>query len=183
MDIIQTSRPHAPIFLIGYMACGKTTFGRALARRIGWQFVDLDFYIEQRFRKSVSDIFAERGEEGFRRIEAQMLHEVGEFEDTVVACGGGTPCFCGNMDYMKEAGMTVWLDATIGRITERLARNRSKRPLMADKTEEELYEAVEKGLESRREFYARADIRFPGDELEDRHQIDRSLDRFMAIMQ
>ena len=78
------------IVLIGYMGSGKTTVGKALAKEIGLPFYDLDWYIESRMRKKVSQIFAERGEEGFRQIERNMLHEVAEFEDVVVSCGGGT---------------------------------------------------------------------------------------------
>lgn len=80
------------IFLIGYMASGKTTLGRALARELGFRFIDLDFYIEQRFRHRIPELFAHNGEAGFRDIEGRMLRESGEFCDTVVSCGGGTPC-------------------------------------------------------------------------------------------
>lgn len=90
-----------PIFIIGMPASGKTTFGRALARRLGREFIDLDFCITQRFRASVAEIFARDGEEAFRRREAAMLREVGEMEDVVVACGGGTPCFSSNMEYER----------------------------------------------------------------------------------
>ena len=72
-------------------------------------FYDLDWYIESRMRKKVSEIFAERGEEGFRQIERNMLHEVAEFEDVVISCGGGTPCFFDNMDYLNQQSQVVWL--------------------------------------------------------------------------
>ena len=88
-----------PIFLVGFMGCGKSTLGRALAKELGWDFIDLDFYIEQRFRRTVPQLFAERGEEEFRRIESSMLREAGEFDDVVVSCGGGTPCHDDNMAY------------------------------------------------------------------------------------
>ena len=169
-----------PIFIMGYMACGKTTFGRALARRLGREFIDLDFRIEQRFRTSIREIFASRGEEEFRNIEAAMLREVGEMENVVIACGGGTPCFHSNMDFMLANGATLWLEASPERIVERLTRNRSRRPLMADKSEEELLQAVVTGLEPRIPQYSRAEIRFNGDELENRRQIDASIDRFLA---
>ncbi len=81
------------IFLIGYMGSGKTTLGRAYAKEMGLTFIDLDWYIEERFHTSVQKLFAQRGEEDFRRIEQKMLHEVADFEDVVIACGGGTPCF------------------------------------------------------------------------------------------
>ena len=88
------------IFLLGFMGAGKTTLGRALSNELKLSFCDLDLYIEQRFRKSVSEIFAQKGEQTFREIEKAMLHEVGEFEDIVISCGGSTPLFFDNMDYI-----------------------------------------------------------------------------------
>ena len=88
-----TAVPRTPIFLIGYMGTGKSTLGRAVARLGDIRFIDLDHYIEGRFHRSVSQLFEERGEDGFRKVEQAMLHEVGEFEDVIIACGGGTPCF------------------------------------------------------------------------------------------
>lgn len=99
------------ILIIGYMGAGKTTLGKVLAKDLGLQFYDLDWYIEGRMHKTVAQIFAERGEEGFRTIERNMLHEVAEFEDVVISCGGGTPCFYDNMQYMNAQGDTVYLKA------------------------------------------------------------------------
>ena len=73
------------IFLLGYMGAGKTTLGRAYAKAMGLDFIDLDWYIEGRYHKSVGQIFAERGEDGFRQLEQMMLHEVGEFDDVVIS--------------------------------------------------------------------------------------------------
>ena len=92
-----------PLFLVGYMAAGKTTLGRRAAQLLNVEFIDLDAYIESRYRKRISDLFAERGEEGFRDIERRMLHEVAEFDNVLVATGGGTPCFFDNMEYMHIA--------------------------------------------------------------------------------
>ena len=97
------------IILIGYMGAGKTTVGRQLAKELGLQFYDLDWYIETRHHTTVTQIFAERGEDAFRRIERAMLHEVAEFEDVVISCGGGTPCFFDNMDYLNRQGQVVYL--------------------------------------------------------------------------
>lgn len=169
----------SPIFIIGYMASGKTTFGRALARKLALDFIDLDFYIEQRFRTSIRDIFATRGEEAFRRIESNMLREAGEFDNVVISCGGGTPCFNDNMDYMLARGTTVLLEARPERITERLLLNRSRRPLMADKEEDEILDEVRRGLATRAPHYQRAQIRFGGDLLENRRQIDESVRKFI----
>ena len=99
------------IILIGYMGAGKTTVGKALAKALGLPFYDLDWYIETRMRRTVKQIFDESGEEGFRRIEHNMLHEVAEFENVVVSCGGGTPCFYDNIDYMNAQAQVVYLKA------------------------------------------------------------------------
>ena len=90
------------VFLIGYMGSGKTTLGKAYSAATGLQFVDLDWYIEERMHKSISDLFAERGEDGFRLLEQKMLHEAGEFENVLIACGGGTPCFFDAHGYHGE---------------------------------------------------------------------------------
>ena len=108
------------IFLTGYMGAGKTTLGKAFARRMELEFIDLDWYIEERFHRSIPQLFAERGEEGFRLLERNMLHEAGEFENVVISVGGGTPCFFDNMDYMNRQGMTVFLDVNIDVLFRRL---------------------------------------------------------------
>ena len=95
------------IIIIGYMGAGKTTVGKALAKELGMTFYDLDWYIESRMRKTIPQIFEEKGEEGFRKIENTMLHEVAEFEDVILSCGGGTPCFFDNMEYLNRQGHTV----------------------------------------------------------------------------
>lgn len=98
-----------PLFLVGYMAAGKTTLGRLAAQLLNVEFIDLDAYIESRYRKRISDLFAERGEEGFRDIERRMLHEVAEFDNVLVATGGGTPCFFDNMEYMRhQESRFIW---------------------------------------------------------------------------
>ena len=99
------------IIFIGYMGAGKTTIGRQLALSLGQTFYDLDWYIESRMRRTAKQLFDERGEEGFRKVEHNMLHEVAEFEDVVISCGGGAPCFYDNMDYLNRQGATVYLKA------------------------------------------------------------------------
>jgi shikimate kinase len=160
-----------PIFLIGYMGCGKSTLGRALHRLTGVQFIDLDNYIENRYHATISELFASRGEEGFRTAEQAMLREVAEFSDVVVACGGGTPCFFNNMELMNRCGTTVWLTTPIDRLFERLQRNRSKRPILANKTDEELMEFITQALREREPFYSQAAHQFCAKLLEDKSQI------------
>ena len=87
------------IFLIGYMGSGKTSMGKLLATQLSYDFVDLDAYIETKYHKTVSQIFAEMGESKFREIERKCLRLVGEFEKTIISTGGGSPCYFDNMEY------------------------------------------------------------------------------------
>ena len=144
------------IILLGYMGAGKTTIGRALSRLTSREFYDLDWYIEQRFRKSVSDIFAEEGEAVFREREQALLHELAEFEDVILAVGGGTPCFFDNMDYMNSRAETVFLSCTVDTIIEHLHISHSRRPLLEGKTDDELRTFIGQNLDMRMPFYSRA---------------------------
>ena len=168
--------------MIGYMGSGKTTLGRAFAKAARLQFIDLDWYIEERMHKTVSELFAERGESGFREVEKNMLHEVGEYEDVVIAAGGGTPCFFDNMEYMNRMGSTVFLDASTETLLRRLKIGKSKRPLLAGKTDDELRETIVGALEKRMPFYGMAKYRFRADELEDRKQISQSVNRLGELL-
>ena len=100
------------IIIIGYMGSGKTTVGRALAHNLGLSFYDLDWYIESRMHKTVKQLFDEKGEAGFRLIERNLLHELAEFENIVISCGGGTPCFFDNMAYLNAIQCTSKLRRT-----------------------------------------------------------------------
>lgn len=144
------------IILIGYMGSGKTTIGKALSKETGMMFYDLDWYIESRMRKKVPQIFAERGEEGFRKIEHNMLHEVAEFENIIVSCGGGTPCFFDNIDYMNEQAMTVYLKADPDVLYDHLRMGRTERPLLTGKTPEELRLFIAEQLRQREPYYTKA---------------------------
>ena len=124
------------IILIGYMGAGKTTLGKALAQELNLQFYDLDWYIEERYHKTIAQIFAERGEYGFREIERNMLHETAEFENIVLSCGGGTPCFFDNMAYMNRQAKTVYLKATPEILTQHLRMSKTERPLLKGKNDE-----------------------------------------------
>ena len=144
------------IVLIGYMGSGKTTVGKALGKEIGLPFYDLDWYIESRMRKKVSQIFAERGEEGFRVIERNMLHEVAEFEDVVISCGGGTPCFFDNMDYLNSQAQVVYLRCEPEVLRMHLLMGKGDRPLLKGKTPEELIDYIREQLAYREQFYTKA---------------------------
>ncbi len=145
------------IIIIGYMGAGKTTVGKALAKELGIMFYDLDWYIESRMHKTVKQIFDESGEDGFRQIEHNMLHEVAEFENIVLSCGGGTPCFFDNMDYMNQLGETVYLKASPETLYAHLKMGKGVRPLLLNKTPEEVVKFIREQLQKLREpFYEKA---------------------------
>lgn len=171
------------VYLIGYMGSGKTTLGKAFAQAAHLQFIDLDWYIEERMHKAIKDLFAERGEEGFRQVERNMLHEAGEFENVVIAAGGGTPCFFDNIDYMNRTGETVFLNASFEALFRRLKVAKSKRPLLSGKSDEELKEVIRNGLAERMAFYGKAKHWFPSDYLESREQISESVEQLKKMLE
>lgn len=138
------------------MGAGKTTVGKALAKELGMDFYDLDWYIESRMRKTVSQIFEERGEEGFRQIERNMLHEVAEFENVVLSCGGGTPCFFDNIDYLNQQGPVVYLKAQPDVLYKHLHMGKTERPLLKGKSPEELIAFISEQLAWREPYYMKA---------------------------
>lgn len=144
------------IILIGYMGAGKTTLGKILARELNLEFIDLDCYIENRFHQSVSQLFATRGEEGFRKIERNMLCEVAEFENVIISAGGGTPCFFDNIEYMNKQGLTIYLKATPETLRTHLRMGKQKRPLIAEKNDTELEAFIRESLDKREPFYSQA---------------------------
>jgi shikimate kinase len=164
------------------MGVGKTTIGRALAKSLNLKFYDLDWYIESRRHKTVKQLFDENGEEGFREIERNMLHEVAEFEDVVVSCGGGTPCFFDNMDYMNRQGETLYLKATPEVLYQHLKMGRNVRPLLLNKTQEELMTFITEQLSQREPFYSKARHTIDVSLLNNHDAIDRSVEQVRNIV-
>ena len=138
------------------MGAGKTTVGKQLADNLGLMFYDLDWYITSRMHRTVAQIFEESGEEGFRKVEHNMLHEVAEFENVVLSCGGGTPCFFDNMDYLNQQGETVYLKATPEVLYAHLKMGKTVRPLLLNKTPEEVEAFVKEQLAQREPYYLKA---------------------------
>lgn len=144
------------ILLIGYMGAGKTTIGKALSDEMNIPFYDLDWYIEARMHRSIKQLFEERGEEGFRKTEQAMLHEVAKNENVIIACGGGTPCFFDNMDYMNRQGTTVYLKALPEVLYAHLKMGKTIRPLLLGKTEEEIGQLIVRQVAERESYYLKA---------------------------
>ncbi len=165
------------------MGSGKTTLGKALSKATGLPFYDLDWYIESRMRKSVSQIFAEKGEEGFRTIEHNMLHEVAEFEDVIISCGGGTPCFFDNIDYINAQGQTVYLKTEPEVLQQHLMMGKGQRPLIKGKTPDELIDYISEQLALREPYYAKAKYTLDVSLMDNQERIQTTIDRLREMLE
>ena len=167
----MTGQAAKVIFLIGFMGSGKSHEGRLLSEQTGLPFIDLDEWIQQQEGRSITEIFNTDGEMYFRDLEAIQLQLAsasfsedlalpigGSLLKGIVATGGGTPCFHENMDWMNEHGITIWLNISIGVLTERLKDEKVKRPLIAELADEELMDIIEKKVEDRKAYYSKANI-------------------------
>ena len=170
------------IVLVGYMGSGKTTVGKALSKETGMMFYDLDWYIENRMHTTVSKLFTERGEEAFRKIEYNMLHEVAEFEDVIISCGGGTPCFFDNMDYLNQQGDVVYLKASPDTLYKHLLMAKVERPLLKGKSPEELIAYITEHLKERAPFYEKARYTLDVNVLDDYDKIHTSVQSIRTLL-
>lgn len=157
----------AKIFLTGYMGSGKSTAGKKLASRLQMEFVDLDKLIETETGQTISEIFSAGGETEFRALEHNALQKlINENTDRVIACGGGTPCYYGNMELMNRNGITIYIKMSADMLASRLAGARAKRPLIGDKNEEELRKFITEHLEKREDIYHQAQYIVKGKDLD-----------------
>lgn len=146
----------ARVYLIGFMGSGKSTLGRWLADAMEWDFIDLDHFIENKYHKTIPQIFEEIGEVGFRELETSCLTEVSEFQHVIIGSGGGTPCFYNNMEIMNNSGLSIYLKLTPQVIYDRLQTSKSKRPLIEGKEGQELINFIGTKLSEREDFYLKA---------------------------
>jgi len=152
------------IFIIGFMGSGKSFSGKRLAEKMNMDFIDLDKYIEDQEGKTIREIFATEGEDYFRKTEQRCLIEMKNFENTIIAVGGGTPCFFQNMDWMNENGKTIFLETPVKILANRLEKAMENRPLLHGFSKKELRIFIEKKLEERNPFYRKSKIIFKQDE-------------------
>lgn len=145
------------VVLIGYMASGKSTLGRILAKKLNYSFVDLDDYIEEKEQTSISEIFKSKGEIYFRKKETQYLNHILKTKTKLVlSLGGGTPCYSNNMDTILgcENAVSIYLKASISTLVDRLKNEKAKRPLIAHiQTDDLLAEFIGKHMFERSQFY------------------------------
>ncbi|MGZ3837826.1 MAG: shikimate kinase [Flavisolibacter sp.] len=159
-------RTAGKLFLIGFMGCGKTHWGIQLSQRLSLPFFDLDEKIEEHANRSIPQIFAEDGEEGFRLIEKEVLYLLTEsHENFVMATGGGTPCYFNNIDYLKNNGTVVWFNCSADALYRRLIREKDKRPLISNVPDEQLRSFIIKKFSNRKIFYQQAHVIVNEDEI------------------
>ena len=148
------------------MGCGKTHWGKEISRKLSIPFFDLDEQIVASEGKSINDIFASEGEEFFRLKEKEVLYLVTEsHESFVMACGGGTPCFYNNIDYMNKSGTTVWINCSVDCLFSRLVKEREKRPLIRDLSDAQLRAFIIKKFADRKIFYQQASVIISEDDI------------------
>lgn len=167
------------IFLIGLTGSGKSTLGKKLAAAIPTEFIDLDDYIIQKEKKSISEIFEQYGEVRFREIEAASLREVCNIKEAVISTGGGAACFHDNMTVMNVSGITVFLDVPIDALTHRLFKqsNRENRPMFKNKTEEEVRAFLNELYEKRVSFYRESKLTLQGSNI----SVERIIEELESI--
>lgn len=147
------------IFLIGFMGSGKTHWGKQVAHRLQLPFFDLDEVITQSEQLTIPEIFATSGEEYFRVKEKEMLEKlVEEHSSMIVSCGGGTPCFFNNIEFMKKYGIVVWLNTHVEVLLQRLIKEKQQRPLLREIRDEDLRNYIIRKLNERRMYYEQADV-------------------------
>jgi shikimate kinase len=157
------------VYLIGFMGSGKSYLGRLLSNHLGVDHIDLDEWIESKYGKSITEIFQSEGEDRFREKEHEALKSLYEAYsrsvnlsipstelNLIISCGGGTPCFNGNMEWMNQHGLTIWLDPPTHVLLERLAKEKAHRPLLAKLSDDQMKHFVEQKLKERSFFYNQA---------------------------
>lgn len=150
------------IFLVGFMGSGKTTLGKRLAAKLNWNFIDLDKLIEQHTGLKIPDYFKTHGETLFREMERVVLQTGNYPENTIIATGGGAPCYFDNMDWMKTQGIVVYISLSPADLAVRLERSEEERPVLQGHKGEALVSFIAGKLSEREPHYLRADLILSG---------------------
>lgn len=137
---------------------GKSTWGKRLANTLKYNFVDLDLIIEENEGTSIGQIFIEKGEDYFRELEKKILHQTSNFTTTIVACGGGTPCYFDNMNWINSHGKSIYFKANASLLIDRIEGSKNQRPLFLGMSRVQLKERIEKLLIIREPFYLAANV-------------------------
>jgi shikimate kinase len=160
------------IYILGFMGVGKSTTAKALARKLGYDFVDTDKLLEKKFKININNFFSKYGEELFRELEHEILLETFIYNKCVIATGGGLPCYFDAMDKINANGVSIFLKMDEKSIVNRLMASKQKRPLLSDLSDEELLNFVERKLNSRINYYSKAWLTIPA--------LDMNIDHLVA---
>ena len=153
------------IYIVGFMGAGKSTLGKKLANKSGFQFQDIDTLIEEREQKSINELFNLKGADYFRKTEREVLHSTNQSINSVFATGGGTPFFFDNMDWMNKNGTTIYIRHDEGMLFSRLRESKSNRPLIGSLSGEDLKKFIFDHLVQREVFYKKAKLTVEGKDL------------------
>lgn len=146
------------IFLVGFMFSGKSTVGKKLASIMGYDFIDTDKYYEDKYKISIFDFFEKFGEEMFRKFEHEILKELVVKDNVIISTGGGLPCFNENMELINDKGISIYLEMPFKAIINRQKNSKQKRPLLQNKTQEEIEEYLKDLLTKREPIYQKSKI-------------------------
>lgn len=148
------------IYLLGFMGCGKSTFGKKLAKKLDWTFVDMDDFIESQEGMTIGELFKAKGESYFRLLESQVLKDSASWSNTIISTGGGAPCFHDNISIINKQGISVYINLPAKVLVDRLKGEKTKRPLLASLNDEEMLRFVESKLSERAIYYEQAQVNF-----------------------
>lgn len=160
------------VYIVGYMGAGKSSAAKRIANKINWTSCDLDTLFEEKYKISVHDFFRKYGEDAFRKLESELLKNTSGISQSIIATGGGTPCFFDNMSWMNENGVTVFLQISPQTSFNRLAHSKKKRPLLQDKNETELMDFIKKQYDLRMPYYQKAQYVIKGESIDIDHAIE-----------
>src|SRR6266487_2176578 len=153
------------IFLLGMMGSGKSYWAQRIAEKTNMDWIDLDQQIEKDTSLTIKEIFAANGEDFFRDKERDALHKLSQYDNLIIATGGGAPCFHNNMQWMNQHGITIWIDEPVKVLAERLKKEKEQRPLIKDLSDEELHEFLSRKLAERSPFYLQAQYYLQGSDI------------------
>ncbi|OOQ58878.1 shikimate kinase [Mucilaginibacter pedocola] len=162
------------LYIVGFMGCGKTSWGKKLAAGLGYDFIDLDHALEAQVGMTIAEYFASHGEDAFRKLESQVLKETEYPENVIVSTGGGLPCFFDNMDWMNAHGETLYIQLSPKGLASRLENAKTPRPVLQGKKGDELVAFIEHKLAEREGFYLKATHYVDG--------IDMSVEKLVEIV-
>lgn len=148
------------------MGSGKTTIGKKLATRLGFLFIDLDGFIENKYRITIPELFNKYDEDAFRLVEHQSLQETFSFSNAVISTGGGTPCFYNNMELINQYGISVYIEMHKKSLYDRLINSKKKRPLLTDKSPEQIMNFIHNQLAERESFYKQSKLIIKGESID-----------------